>query len=74
MTARGVQTIANSPQLANLVELEISGHDFGSAGAAALVASPYLTKLQKLNLYCVELPDADKQSLRQKFGEEVVSI
>lgn len=45
-----VSELADCPELANVVELDVSGNELGSRGLRPLFASPHLTGLRRLEL------------------------
>lgn len=59
----GVATLAESPYLAGLRVLDISGNDVGDAGAKALAESRYLTKLHTVRLFANHVGDAGVAAL-----------
>src|SRR5262249_18621231 len=48
VTAKGARAIAESPYLAGLTSLNLSGNPIGPEGARALAASPFLSRLTRL--------------------------
>jgi uncharacterized protein (TIGR02996 family) len=81
LTDEGVRAIAHSGSLASLEVLIVSGRfdyrtrwvvsSFGTTGALALAASPYLVGLRALNAIGNVISDEAIQALKERFGEKV---
>jgi uncharacterized protein (TIGR02996 family) len=80
----GVRALAESTRLAGLRLLWLSGEvsgsfgprlppAFGEAGALSLAASPYLGRLERLDLRYQQFSERAWQALRDRFAERVVS-
>lgn len=69
----GIIAIANSPHLTNLEYLDITSNwTVGHAAAVALVESPYMKGLQKLDMWrCEGLSAEDERMLRNRFRSRV---
>jgi uncharacterized protein (TIGR02996 family) len=68
----GAKALAGSPQVAALERLSLAGCPIGDVGARALAESPHLAKLHSLDLAGVELKEAMREVLRERFGSRVV--
>jgi uncharacterized protein (TIGR02996 family) len=71
MGDRELKALAKWPGLATVEELELDFNYFQSAGLEALIASPYLAKLKRLDLSCLLITTKTKQALRERFGKAV---
>jgi uncharacterized protein (TIGR02996 family) len=67
----GVWALASSPGTAQLRQLELSWNQAGDAGAAALAASPYLTRLTSLGFEDATLSADGRELLRGRFRDRV---
>jgi uncharacterized protein (TIGR02996 family) len=63
VSSRGVQLLAESPHLAGLRSLDLSGNDVGDAGVTAIASSRYLTRLDTLRLFANHIGDAGVAAL-----------
>jgi uncharacterized protein (TIGR02996 family) len=71
---RHAEVLAQSPYLANLKRLDLSDNsDIGDQGARALIASPYLQRVEWLGLESVlaRFSEEVKQELRDHFGSRI---
>ena len=59
----GVQALAESPHLAGLLALDISGNDVNNAGVRAVVESRWLTRLHSFRVFANDVGDAGAESL-----------
>ena len=48
--------------------------EIGADGAYALVESPHLKRLKRLNVYNIECGGQAEDCLRERFGEEIVEV
>ncbi len=67
----GVKALAVSPHLAGLRTLLLWHNRIGPKGAAALRASESLARLTRLDLRSNDVPAAERQALRERFGPGV---
>jgi uncharacterized protein (TIGR02996 family) len=67
----GLHLLVTSPKTANLVALDLSGNRLRSPEARALVESPYLAALMKLELGRNDFDEESSLLLRERFGERV---
>ncbi len=70
--ASGTAALANSPLLASVKVLDLSGNGIGKAGAEALAKSPYLGNLTRLELTDWRVGKAEQKLLKAKFGKKLV--
>lgn len=61
----GAIALANNPNLASLLYLDLNGNNFGDDGAVAIARSPYLSNLTYLNLGRCNIGDAGIAALEQ---------
>jgi uncharacterized protein (TIGR02996 family) len=65
--------LASHPAIAQLEDLNLSNNGLGAAGVRALIESPYLGACRLLSLG-EGLPQAQRQALRDRFGERVILL
>jgi uncharacterized protein (TIGR02996 family) len=67
----GIAALAAAPLLGPVACLDLSGNAISSAGVASLIRSPHLARLERLDLSGNPIDEADRQALRERFGESV---
>jgi hypothetical protein len=79
---QGVQALARSPQLAGLIVLDLSNtgtaqeshNRITDAGAEALALSPYLNRLEQLEIWGNPFGEHGTRLLRERFGDRAKVI
>jgi uncharacterized protein (TIGR02996 family) len=74
ITDAGVRALAESPKMAGLRYLDLSGHRVTDAGAEAIVASPHLANLGHLNLKNNPIGRDMSKALRKRYGPGVCTF
>lgn len=70
---RGLTALAACPILAKVETLLLTGNKLGAKGARALAASPHLDALAELRLGVDGLAQAERELLRERFGDALLS-
>jgi hypothetical protein len=68
---RGVKALAGWPGLATVEDLELGFNDFKAPGVKALLASPYLTRIKRLDLSNLLIAPQTRKGLQDRFGAAV---
>jgi uncharacterized protein (TIGR02996 family) len=71
MGNRGLRALCRWPGLATVEDLELGFNNFQAAAIKALIASPYLAKLKRLDLSDSLIATATKKALKERFGKVV---
>jgi hypothetical protein len=66
----GLRALAASPFAANLTALYLYEGGIGRAGVQALIDSPHLRGLKRLQLHA-RMSKEQKETLRQRFGDRL---
>lgn len=73
LTSRGIKSIANSPQFANLRSLNVSDNELSST-LGDLADSDNLPNLQELNIGRCKINSACRKRLKRRFGPGLITI
>jgi uncharacterized protein (TIGR02996 family) len=72
LSSAAVEVLANAGTLAGLTDLDLSNNSLDDSAAAALAASPYLGRLERLNLTWNTIGPEGQALLQARFGDRVI--